>query len=363
MARPLTASIDLEALRHNYRLACECAPHSQALAVIKANAYGHGALACARALESLAPAFGVASIEEADALRDGGIESPVVLLEGFFDPAELQDIAHRDYWCVVHAQWQLEALLAAELSAPITVWVKLDSGMHRLGFQPADLPVVWQRLAASSHVSGLRLMTHFATAELMDTALFQQQAATAQSTAHQLNADICFANSPATLCRPEVHGGWNRPGIMLYGASPLEGENDLSRRLKPVMTLSSRIIAVQQLEAGEPVGYGGRFVTTRPSRIAVIACGYGDGYDRHAPDGTPVLVDGIRCGLVGRVSMDMMTVDITDVPSADIGTTVTLWGRGPNEACLDINEVARYCDTISYTLLTGVLPRVPRHYP
>lgn len=183
-----------------------------------------------------------------------------------------------------------------------------------------------------------------------------------QRLAQQLDAPLSLANSPATLARPAAHGNWVRPGVMLYGSDPLERVNAASRQLQPVMTLRSEIIAVRDLPVGEPVGYAGRWQAPRPSRIAVVACGYGDGYDRHAVDGTPVLVNGQRAVIAGKVSMDMLTVDITDLPAADIGSEVVLWGRAANGEELCVDEVARYCDTISYTLLTGILPRVPRRY-
>ncbi|RKR04267.1 alanine racemase [Kushneria sinocarnis] len=359
--RPLQALIDTEALRHNYRLACRAAPGSRALAVLKANAYGHGALECARALSDLAPAFGVAAIEEALALREGGITQPIVLLEGFFEPGELELIAAQQLVCVVHSEWQLEALAEARVSAPIAVWLKCDSGMHRLGFTPEAVPDVWRRLNALPAVGECGLMTHFATADQPACALFDRQLTAVAGLRQALGEPpVCWANSPATLSRPTAHGDWVRPGIMLYGADPLTHANDLSSALQPVMTLESRLIAVRELAAGEPVGYGSRFVTERRTRLGVVACGYGDGYDRHAVDGTPVLVDGQRAALAGRVSMDMLIVDITGLPAAGVGSRVTLWGRAPDGTVLPVNEVAACCDTISYTLLTGVTARVPR---
>lgn len=370
--RPLVAHIDLDALRHNYRLACYCAPQSQAVAVIKADAYGHGAVACAKALEGdvlesgglekKAPAFAVACIEEAMALRDAGIQTPIVLLEGIFSADELPYVDKHRLWMAIHSQWQLETLQAFTPSAPIPVWLKVDSGMHRLGFAPEQAASVWRTLEAMPEVGTLHLMSHFATADATDTAYFSQQMATLKALAAELNAPLCLANSPATLARPEAHGAWHRPGVMLYGSDPLEAPNKLTRQLQPVMTLRSEIIALREIEAGEPVGYGGRWHAPRRSRIAVVAAGYGDGYDRHAVDGTPVLVNGKRAALAGKVSMDMLTVDVTDIPDAAIGSEVVLWGKAQNGEVLSIDEVARYCDTISYTLLTGVLPRVPRRY-
>ncbi|WP_108445772.1 alanine racemase [Halomonas denitrificans] len=363
MARPLIADIDLDALRHNYRLARDQAPHSRSVAVIKADAYGHGALRCARALEDLAPAFAVACLEEAETLREGGITAPIVLLEGIFEAAELERVEALGLWMAVHSEWQLEALLAYRPARPIPVWVKVDSGMHRLGFPPEQAEAVWARLAAApAHACDLHLMSHFATADAREGDYFEQQLGLLAALAERLGAPTCLANSPATLAWPASHGAWNRPGVMLYGSDPLEAANAASRRLAPVMTLRSAIIAVRELEAGEPVGYGGRWRAPRPSRIGVVAAGYGDGYDRHAADGTPVLVNGRRTAIAGKVSMDMLTVDLTDIPEADIGSEVVLWGRAANGEVLSVDEVARHCDTISYTLLTGVLPRVPRRY-
>lgn len=363
MSRPLVADIDLEALRHNYCLARDLAPNSQTVAVIKADAYGHGAVPCARALEDLAPALAVASIEEAAVLRDAGISVPILLLEGIFEPEELEQVDRLGLWMAVHSEWQVEAALSFQPRKPIPTWLKVDSGMHRLGFPPARAETIWWRLqAAPDKVANLHLMSHFATADALQPAYFQQQMRTMTQLSEHLGAPICLANSPATLAWPEAHGSWNRPGVMLYGSDPLEAANDASRALKPVMTLRSRIIAVQELATGEPVGYGGRWKARRPSRIGVVACGYGDGYDRHAIDGTPVLVEGQRTAIAGKVSMDMLTVDITDMPEVGIGSSVVLWGKADNGTLLSIDEVARHCDTISYTLLTGILPRVPRRY-
>ncbi|MBR9926196.1 MAG: alanine racemase [Gammaproteobacteria bacterium] len=360
--RPLVAHIDLDALRHNYQLASRCAPQSRSVAVIKADAYGHGALECARALEADVPAFAVACIEEAISLREGGIKKPIVLLEGIFTADELALVDQHSFWISVHSEWQVEALLAFSPRQPIPVWMKVDSGMHRLGFSIDEAPGVWQRLASAPQVTALHLMSHFATADAREGSYFNRQMAALKTLAEAFDAPLCLANSPATLAWPIAHGDWNRPGIMLYGSDPLEDANDITRQLRPVMSLRSEIIALRELEEGESVGYGGRWCAPRRSKIAVVAAGYGDGYDRHAIDGTPVLVNGQRCAIAGKVSMDMLTVDVTDVPGAVIGSEVVLWGAASDGAVLSIDEVARYCDTISYTLLTGVLPRAPRRY-
>ncbi|WP_027967419.1 alanine racemase [Halomonas halocynthiae] len=363
MARPLFADIDLDALRHNYCLARDLAPRSKTLAVLKANAYGHGLVDCARALEALVPAFAVASIEEADTLRDGGISAPIVLLEGIFDAQELERVDSRGYWVAVHSEWQVEALLAYRPTQPIPAWVKVDTGMHRLGSSLDQVGEVWQRLkAAPAQVSDLHLMSHLATADAADDSYFRRQIALMTTLADTLGAPTSLANSPATLAWPQAHGSWNRPGIMLYGSEPREQVTPPGAGLRPVMTLRSEIIAVRELGEGEPVGYGGRWKASRPSRLGVVACGYGDGYDRHAVDGTPVLVNGQRACIAGKVSMDMLVVDITDLPDAGIGSEVVLWGKAANGELLSVDEVAGYCETISYTLLTGVLPRVPRRY-
>ncbi|HDZ48573.1 hypothetical protein LCGC14_0037220 [marine sediment metagenome] len=360
--RPLEAHIDLDALRHNYQLACRCAPQSHSVAVIKADAYGHGAIACAKALESQVPAFAVACIEEAMTLRQAGITKPIVLLEGIFSVDELTLVDSQGFWIAVHSQWQVDALLAASPHQPISVWLKVDSGMHRLGFSPNEAADIWRQLQAAPNVTALHLMSHFATADAQDNHYFSRQMAQLQALALDLKAPLSLANSPATLAYPVAHGDWNRPGVMLYGSDPLEMANEISQQLKPVMTLRSEIIALRQLDEGEPVGYSGRWRAPRPSRIAVVACGYGDGYDRHARDGTPVLVNGQRCAIAGKVSMDMLTIDVTDIPDAALGSEVVLWGSARNGAILSVDEVARHCDTISYTLLTGVLPRAPRRY-
>ncbi|MCS2609723.1 alanine racemase [Halomonas dongshanensis] len=360
--RPLVADIDLAALCHNYRHACACAPQSRSVAIIKADAYGHGAIECAKALVGEAPAFGVACIEEALALRQAGIDTPIVLLEGIFSADELALVDEHGFWIAVHSAWQVEALLSFAPHRPIPVWLKVDSGMHRLGFAPEEIESLWARLSQAPQVGELVLMSHFASADASDSGYFEIQLQRIVALAHALKAPLSIANSPATLAWPVAHGDWNRPGIMLYGSDPLEVANASSRDLRPVMTLRSQVIALRDLAAGEPVGYAGRWRAPRPSRIAVVAAGYGDGYDRHAQDGTPVLVDGQRCTIAGKVSMDMLTVDVTDLPEVRIGSEVVLWGRAANGTVLSVDEVANGCDTISYTLLTGILPRVPRRY-
>lgn len=227
--RPLVAHIDLDALRHNYQLACRCAPQSRSVAVIKADAYGHGALECARALEAEVPAFAVACIEEAISLREGGIKKPIVLLEGIFTADELALVDQHNFWISVHSEWQVAALLAFSPHQPIPVWMKVDSGMHRLGFSLDEAPDVWQRLASAPQVTALHLMSHFATADAREGSYFNQQMASLTALAEALNAPLCLANSPATLAWPIAHGDWNRPGVMLYGSDPLEDASEITR--------------------------------------------------------------------------------------------------------------------------------------
>ena len=353
--RPARALIDLDALRHNYRLARELSG-ARALAVIKADAYGHGAVRCAQALESEADGFAVACIEEALQLRAAGITAPVLLLEGFFEADELELIAQHELWCVVHSPWQLQAIEQATLTRPLQIWLKLDSGMHRVGLHPADYQSAYQRLLASGKVCKIVLMTHFARADELGEQTSAEQIAVFQAARQGLTAEVSLRNSPAVMVLPQAPSDWVRPGIMLYGASPFEQARANVARLQPVMTLQSRIISVRELPAGEPVGYGGHFVTQRPSRIGVVAMGYADGYPRLAPNGTPVLVDGVRAGLAGRVSMDMLGVDLTDVPQAGVGSEVELWGKN-----VLASDVAMAAGTIPYQIFCN-LRRVPLVY-
>ena len=358
--RPARALIDLDALRHNYRLARELSG-ARALAVVKADAYGHGAVRCAQALESEVDGFAVACIEEALVLRDAGITGPILLLEGFFEADELTLIDQHELWCVVHAQWQIEAVEQARLSKPLTVWLKLDSGMHRVGLHPADYQAAYRRLLASGKVGKIVLMSHFARADEPECGRTSEQLAVFQQAREGLAAEVSLRNSPALLGWRELFekpgaSDWVRPGIMLYGATPFEQAQAEAARLKPVMTLESKIISVRELPAGEPVGYGARFVSERPTRVGVVAMGYADGYPRHAPSGTPVIVDGQLTRLIGRVSMDMLTVDLTDLPQAGLGSRVELWGKQ-----VLASDVAMAAGSIPYQIFCN-LRRVPLLY-
>ncbi|MGZ0784899.1 alanine racemase [Pseudomonas saponiphila] len=353
--RPARALIDLQALRHNYQLAREVSG-VRALAVIKADAYGHGAVRCAQALEGEADGFAVACIEEALELRAAGIGAPILLLEGFFEASELALIVEHDLWCVVHSLWQLEAIEQTAVAKPLTVWLKLDSGMHRVGLHPKDYQGAYQRLQSSGKVEKIVLMSHFARADELDCPRSSEQVAVFEAARQGLGAEISLRNSPAVMGWPSVPSDWVRPGIMLYGATPFEENNSVAERLQPVMTLESKVICVRELPAGEPVGYGAKFVTDKPMRIGVVAMGYADGYPRHAPTGTPVLVEGQRSRLLGRVSMDMLCVDLTDVPQAGLGSRVELWGKN-----ILASEVALAAETIPYQLFCN-LRRVPLVY-
>ncbi len=356
MSRPARAIIDLAALRANYRLAHSLAPQQNHLAVVKANAYGHGALRCAQALEPLAPAFGVACIEEALALRAGGIEKPILLLEGTFSDDEVLIAAEQNFWLMAENRTQIDAILAAPCTHPLRVWLKLDTGMHRLGLPPEQLPALYAQLRQSGKVDPeIVLATHLACADELDNPFTQAQIASFRAACQGLEAPVSLANSPGLLGWPEARGAWNRPGFMLYGNSPFTEPHPQADGLQPVMRLQSAVIALREVPVGGSVGYGRTWRAARPSRVATVAMGYGDGYPRHAPSGTPVLVNGQRAPLVGRVSMDMLTVDVTDLPGVQLNDPVILWGPE-----LPVNEVAAAAGTIGYELLTRMTGRVPR---
>lgn len=355
--RPLVATVDLAALRHNYLLAKRCAPSSKAFAVVKANAYGHGAREVVGALQDIADGFAVACLEEAQQIRDVQKDARLLLLEGCFEPEEYVTAARLGLDVAVQGHAQAEALLAAELERPLNVWLKLDSGMHRLGFDQPALRDWHGRLKGAAQVAELNLMSHFACADERGHPLIESQLESFQELQGLAFDHRSMANSAAVLTLPAAHRDWLRPGIMLYGASPFAELSAETLGLKPVMTLTAGIIAIREVAAGESVGYGAGWVATRPSRIGTVSCGYADGYPRHAPSGTSVVIRGQRVPLAGRVSMDMLGVDLTDLPAARIGDGVELWG-----AQMTIDELATACGTIGYELLTKVTGRVPRRY-
>lgn len=357
MSRPLRAYVDLAAIRHNALVAQQLTGDARLLAVIKANAYGHGAVEVARALMADIEAFAVACIEEAQELRDSGIHTPILLLEGLFDPDELPILERQRLMTVVHNERQLEWILQHRPRKPLNVWLKIDTGMHRLGFSPARASTAYLQLTGCPHVAELTLMTHFACADEIDSAPTNRQLARFTALSELFSAPCSLANSAAILTRSDSHADWVRPGIMLYGLDPLDHEHPHAEALRPAMRLESQLIAVRELTRGEAIGYGGRFVCQRPTRVGVVAAGYADGYPRHAPDGTPMAVNDEPTRLIGRVSMDMLTVDLTELPQACPGDPVELWGSQ-----VSAKDVAAASGTISYELLTGLSRRVPLRY-
>jgi len=357
MSRPAIAHIRLDAFRHNYRVAKQCYG-GKALAVIKANAYGHGAVHCAKSIRNEADGFAVACLEEALQLREAGITEPILLLEGFFEAVELAEIVANDLWVVIHAQWQVESLLEAKLKHALQVWLKMDSGMHRVGLSPNEYVQAYTRLKAHKNVKNIVLMTHFANADNLASTHTMQQVKVFQDTIQDLNnlahIDTSLANSAAILAWPQtkrvshIKHHWSRPGIMLYGANPIiqAVTDDL---LQPVMQLNSRIISISKIKKGDSIGYGSIFTAERDTTVGVVACGYADGYPRSAITGTPVAVDGNMTRLIGRVSMDMLSVDLTDLPATGIGSQVELWGNH-----VSANAVAASAGTIAYELFCNV---------
>lgn len=356
MGRAATATIDFDALRHNYRLAKKVSGN-KAVAIIKANAYGHGAVLAAQALRYDADAFGVACIEEALELRNAGIMQPILLLEGFFTKDELGVIADNNFWTAVHSLEQIDAIAQSRLKKPINIWLKMDSGMHRLGIKPDHYQQAYERLKKLTQVNEVVLMTHFACADELHKHETRIQIGLFDHITKDIDEAKSLANSAGTLGHELAHRHWQRPGIMLYGASPFCHEHNLGDQLQPVMSLTSEVIAVHQLDKGDAVGYGGGFVCDQPTRVGTVAIGYADGYPRHARTGTPILVNGKRTKIIGRVSMDMLAVDLTDIDDANVGAHVELWGKN-----LLASEVAPWCDTIPYTLFTGITRRVHKEY-
>jgi alanine racemase len=355
MTRPTRALIDISALRHNFQQVRKAAPGSRVMAVVKADAYGHGAARVARALDE-ANAFAVARMQEASEVRAAGITKPVLLLPGVHSDEELRAAAHLKLDLVVHHASQIDFLERATPHQALSVWLKVDTGMHRLGFTPQQVAEVWRRLQACEAVAGsIRLMTHLARADEPEHSSAAEQIACFRAIEQCAGAQTSLANSAGVLGWPESHGDWVRPGIMLYGVSPFVGGRGVSHGLRPVMTLASRLIAVKRLRKGDPIGYGGTWSCPEDMPVGVVAAGYADGYPRHAPSGTPVLVNGAPVALSGRVSMDMLSVDLRSQPHARPGDPVILWGPG-----LPVEEVAEHAGSIGYELLSRVGPRVAR---
>jgi alanine racemase len=353
MNRPARALIDLDALRHNHALARR-RHGGRVLAVLKANAYGHGALRCAQALAGQADGFAVAFLAEALALRDGGIGAPILVLEGMFSPGELEAAHAHGLWTVVHHAGQLEMIeRAPDAVQGLDVWLKVDSGMRRAGLALHEVRDAHARLVAVGKVGRLTLMSHFAAADEPDSAQTRAQIAAFDAATAGLPGERSLSNSAGVLAWPEANRDWARPGILLYGAHPVAGA---ANELRPVMSLQSEVFAERLLEPGDVLGYGATFVAEKQTRVGLVAMGYADGYPRSAATGTPVAVGGRITRTLGRVSMDMMTVDLSDLPGEGIGSPVELWGRR-----VPVDTVARHAGTIGYELLCNV-KRVPLVY-
>lgn len=355
MTRPIYASIDVNALQHNFNQVKRLSPESRIMAIVKADAYGHGLLLCCHALKE-ADSFGLLDLGDAITLRKGGFSHPICLLEGFFSGDEIPLIVENNFEPVIHSDWQLDILDNTPQEIGLAVWLKIDTGMHRLGFVPEQFKSVLKRLSAMKCIRRVSVMSHLSDADLLKK----------PKTAHQLKEfltiteeasgiDRSIANSAAILAHPDCHLDWVRPGIMLYGSSPFVDLSASNLNLRPVMSLRSEIISIKDCQKDDTVGYGSSWHCQQDMKVGVVACGYGDGYPRHAPSGTPVMVAGKLTQLIGRVSMDMITVDLRGIDSATTGSSVELWGR---EVAVD--TVAERAGTISYELLCGVTERVKR---
>ncbi len=352
MSRPTFMTINVSALQHNVERVRAFAPHSAMIAMVKANAYGHGIERVALALQTV-DALGVASLEEGLKLREAGITKPIVLMEGVFYPDELIDAAHHHFTLVVHHLPHVEMLEQFPLESCFSVWLKIDTGMHRLGIAPNDVHDIYQRLLAVSSIKKpIGLMTHFAEADSLKRSTTKNQIQLFEKITRGLPGPRSLANSAGILAWSDAHKDWVRPGLILYGASPFADKTGLEYGLKPVMTLSSRLIAITKVPKGEKVGYGGTWTAPEEMMVGVVGVGYGDGYPQYAENGTAILVNNKRSQLVGRVSMDMLTVDLRNQPEAKIGDEVTLWGEG-----LPVEEVAKHNRTSAYEILTRMTPR------
>lgn len=355
--RPTRAIVRLDDIVHNLDVAAKLAPGSRNLPVIKANAYGHGAVAVARALAPHAPALAVAFTDEALALREAGIETPLLVLQGPLDAKDVATASAHDFWLMLHAPDQVRWVAEARLSQAVSAWLKVDTGMHRLGLAGRDLRPALEQLRSSGQVHGEPVIaTHLSRADETGHDFTRDQLAVFEEHTRGLDLPRSIANSAGILSWPDTHAEWNRPGYMLYGHCPGNATEPTgaAAQLRPAMSLVSEITAIRELATGEGVGYGQRWRAERPSRIGTVTIGYGDGYPRHAPSGTPVWVGNQRVPLVGTVSMDMITIDLSDVPGAAVGDTVELWGEH-----VSVNEVASRAGTIGYELLAGLTGRVP----
>ena len=364
MPRPIIATIHSAALRHNLERVRQAGPDAKLWSVVKANAYGHGIENVFEALRAT-DGFALLDLAEAQILRQLGWRGPILLLEGVFEARDLETCSRLGLWHAVHCDEQIDWLAAHKTQQPHRVFLKMNSGMNRLGFTPERYRAAWARLNALPQVDEISFMTHFSDADLEQPGHcgIDRQLAVFHAVTQDLPGERSISNSAATLLHgadPRVRCDWARPGIVLYGSSPDYPAHDARHwGLRPTMTLGSQVIAVQELAPGSSVGYGSTFIADRSMRVGVVACGYADGYPRHCGTGTPVLVGGQRTRLVGRVSMDMLAVDLTDLPGTGRGSEVTLWGRASNGALLCIDEVAQAGGTLGYELMCAVAPRVP----
>lgn len=361
MSRPILAYIDQTALKHNLAITRQYAPDTRIMAVIKANAYGHGLMHTAHALKST-DGFALLELDAAIDLRNAGYNHPILLLEGFFSMQELALFEKYRLNAVIHHEEQV-AMLDHCSHHGLNIFLKINTGMNRLGFPVEHFPTVYKRLSRNPAIANITIMTHFATADeakgnddfKQQLHLFNQvtQASALSPCIQNSGCHHSLANSAAIIRYPETHRDWARPGLMLYGASPFSSQSAADLGLEPAMTLASKVIAIQHLKKGDKVGYGCSFEADKSMRIGIVACGYADGYPRHAPTGTPVLINNHRCRLIGKISMDMLTVDITEATDIQLNSPVILWGKG-----LPVEEIAHHAGTISYELLCAVSKRV-----
>jgi alanine racemase len=359
MPRPILATIHTQALRHNLERMRRAAPDARVWAVVKANAYGHG---IERAFAGLrgADGFALLDLDEAQRMRQLGWRGPILLLEGVFEQRDLELCSRLGLWHTVHCEAQIDMLAIHKTNEPHRVFLKVNSGMNRLGFQPEQVRSAWTRLNALPQVDEISLVTHFSDAD--GAKGIAAQMAVFHACTDDLPGERSVSNSAATLRHQDANAlsDWVRPGIAVYGSAPdFPAHTVADWDLQPAMTLAAKIIAVRAISAGDTVGYGSSFVADKAMRIGIVACGYADGYPRICPTGTPVLVDGVRSRTIGRVSMDMLAVDLEPVPQADAGSEVTLWGRAANGVVLPIDEVAQTAQTVGYELMCGLAPRVP----
>lgn len=351
MSRPTLLTIDLNALQHNFNQVKTLSKAPFIIAMIKANAYGHGLISVGKVLK--ADALGVASFDEAMQLREAGIMTPIILMEGLFSFNEINEASRKNFSLVVHHEAHLSMLEKANLNHPFFVWLKINTGMHRLGIDPHQFKTIYERLMQCQNViKPIGLMTHFSEADHLEHQTTFEQLALFERLTKDLKGPKSLANSAAILGFPQTHGDWIRPGLMLYGASPFPEHTGCDHRLKPVMTLSSQIIAKTHVSKGGKIGYGGRWEAPADMNIGIVGVGYGDGYPQFAEDCTPVLVKQTICPLVGRVSMDMLAVDLRNMPHANIGDPVVLWGQG-----LPVECIAKHSHTSPYEILTRMTPR------